>query len=113
MTEREAKVLGCIRRYIHERGISPSLHEIQDLTGIPYSTVRNCVMRLHEAGYLSKSDGKVRSLSIRIAEDKDQNLDKLFDLLIRLGDLARTIKYNTEPRKELADGFSESFERVS
>lgn len=69
LNERERAVLACIRKKIRETGYAPSVRELGESLGLrSTSTVQMYLDRLEEMGYLRRTGGKSRSLTLPDAE---------------------------------------------
>lgn len=63
--EKLTAVMDYIRKFSEENGYTPSVREIGQQCGIKSTaTVHSYIERLHEKGYLTKTDNKKRSVSI-------------------------------------------------
>ena len=63
--EKLTAVMDYIRKFSEENGYRPSVREIGQQCGIKSTaTVHSYIERLHEKGYLTKTDNKKRSVSI-------------------------------------------------
>lgn len=68
MTERQKEILGTIIKYIEREGISPTVRELCDITGIKStSTIHGYIKRLQNQGYIEMIKGSPRS--IRVLKD--------------------------------------------
>lgn len=66
--DREEEILEYIAKTIFSRGYSPSVRDIKTALGIKStSTVHTYLQRLSEKGYLSKEDGKSRTIRLGAA----------------------------------------------
>ena len=69
LNEREREVLACIRNKIRKTGYAPSVRELGEALGLrSTSTVQMYLDRLTEMGYLRRTGGKSRSLTLPDAE---------------------------------------------
>lgn len=65
MTERQHEILVTINNYIEREGISPTVRELCDITGIKStSTVHGYIKSLQTQGYISMIKGSPRSMRI-------------------------------------------------
>lgn len=68
MTKRQYEILLTINDYIQSEGMSPTVREICDMTGLKStSTVHGYIKRLEKQGYIKIKQGSARS--IRIVKD--------------------------------------------
>lgn len=68
MTKRQHEILLTINDYIQSEGMSPTVREICDMTGLKStSTVHGYIKRLEKQGYIKIKQGSARS--IRIVKD--------------------------------------------
>lgn len=68
MTKRQNEILLTINDYIQSEGMSPTVREICDMTGLKStSTVHGYIKRLEKQGYIKIKQGSARS--IRIVKD--------------------------------------------
>jgi len=68
MTKRQHEILLTINDYIQSEGMSPTVREICDMTGLKStSTVYGYIKRLEKQGYIKIKQGSARS--IRIVKD--------------------------------------------
>lgn len=68
MTKRQQEILLTINDYIQSEGMSPTVREICDMTGLKStSTVHGYIKRLEKQGYIKIKQGSARS--IRIVKD--------------------------------------------
>ena len=65
MTERQREILETINNYIEKEGISPTVRELCDMTGIKStSTIHGYIKRLQNQGYIHMIKGSPRSIRI-------------------------------------------------
>lgn len=65
MTERQHEILLTINKYIEKEGISPTVREICDITGLKStSTVHEHIKKLERQGYIHMIKGSPRSMRI-------------------------------------------------
>lgn len=64
LTEKQLIVLEAIDYFIKERGYSPAIREIAELTQTGVSSTWNKVRVLEEKGYISTYNGKARTIKI-------------------------------------------------
>lgn len=62
--EKREKVLGTLKQFSAEKGYSPTLDELAELSGIPKGTVAYHVRCLAEQGRIKRVDGKHRSITV-------------------------------------------------
>lgn len=98
LDEKQQLIIDNITAYRKEHGQSPSLHELADLTGIPYSTLRNDIAVMSKRGLLVQVPGRVRSITVPdepkySLPDLPQDMALEFlDIAILLGTLAGHVK---------------------
>src|SRR5208337_132003 len=64
-TERDFRVLKIVAQRIKNDGFPPSLREICDEIGAPSdNTARKCLIRLEQAGYISRRARTVRAIKL-------------------------------------------------
>lgn len=65
MTERQREILVTINNYIEKEGISPTVRELCDITGIKStSTIHGYIKRLQNQGYIDMIKGSPRSMRV-------------------------------------------------
>lgn len=65
LTKKQTSVFNVIRNYIIEQGISPTLRELCDITGIKStSTVHGYLDRLQIKGYITRHASSPRSIGV-------------------------------------------------
>lgn len=71
LSDRQVKLLECIRDALMRRGYAPTIREMMTRTGIPStSTVSYNLDRLEEAGYIRRQEGDARAVTL-IADPRD------------------------------------------
>lgn len=56
-SERQRQILRAVRDHVEARAWPPTIAELAEATGIPWSTVKRDLITLAEAGYLYRGDG--------------------------------------------------------
>ena len=64
LTPKQKKIFEFIKRYLKEKGYSPSLEEMGKRFKLVKSTVHQHVKELKEKGYLNKLDYQARSIEL-------------------------------------------------
>lgn len=65
LTDRQARVLDCIRSYLNERGYPPTIRELGELIGVRSTNgVVDHLRALERKGYLTREDMKSRGLRL-------------------------------------------------
>lgn len=64
LTQRQRQVLAFVKNYIHEKGYSPSYHDISQHMGVTQTAIKDHVHALVRKGYLEHLSGLPRSLKI-------------------------------------------------
>lgn len=64
LTPPQQRLLGAIEAYISREGLSPTLRELADELGHGVANVYKLVQRLERNGYIGRSAGKSRSLTV-------------------------------------------------
>ncbi|MHB1001440.1 MAG: transcriptional repressor LexA [Armatimonadota bacterium] len=64
ITEHQRRTLQAVRKHIEDRGVTPTTSELSRTLGITRSAIQDQIDQLIKKGYLSKDDGKARSISI-------------------------------------------------
>jgi len=63
--DRDFRVLQIVKRHIENDGFPPSLREICNEIGAPSdNTARKCLIRLEQAGYISRRARTVRAIKL-------------------------------------------------
>lgn len=63
LTDKQQKVLDCIRRFVREKGYSPSVRELCAAVGLSSpSTVHAHLNALEKGGYITRAQGKTRAI---------------------------------------------------
>ncbi len=71
----EKKIYDYICRELSEKGYSPSVRDIKNALGIKStSTVHSYLKRLYESGYISKENGKSRTLRVDSAKPRQNQV---------------------------------------
>lgn len=60
----QRRVLDAIAVYVSEQGIAPTLRELADQLELAVGTVHRLIGRLERNGYVARTDGKSRSLTL-------------------------------------------------
>jgi DNA-binding MarR family transcriptional regulator len=59
---KQRDILGCIRKYHDDYGISPSIRDLSEMTEITLSVVHYHLDQLVELGYIKRNKHKARGL---------------------------------------------------
>lgn len=72
ITAKQKETLEAIQGWVEENGYPPSMQELAELLGISHASAHERIGHLVNKGYLSREDGKARSLSVskdRVAKE--------------------------------------------
>ncbi len=75
VTERQARILSFIHRYVASYGLSPSFEEIASQFGTTAPSVSSTIKGLERRGLLSRMPGVARSLRVLVPESALQGSD--------------------------------------
>ena len=72
LTDRQRKIVECIRAHVEENGYPPTFREIAQSVGLKStSTVDHHLRRLRELGVLQYEDGRFRALQLLGEEEAE------------------------------------------
>ncbi|MGH8880235.1 MAG: transcriptional repressor LexA [Stackebrandtia sp.] len=102
LTERQRKILSCIRDSVADRGYAPSVREIGHVVGLASaSSVAYQLTQLQRKGYLRKDARRPRAMDIRTSRSSEsEGLRKAPRYVPVLGEIAAGVPILAEERVE-------------
>ena len=81
LTDKQTKILNCIKRFIAEKGYAPTIRELCKLCNLSSTaTMFVHLKNLSTKGYITQTESKFRTIELNVPNEFDKNQDSIVSI---------------------------------